>query len=201
MCNLYRMTKGVDEVANWFDITNALDGANLDDEVYPGYPGLVITSSRLRSMIWGFPMSFKSKRSGQPLKPKPVNNARSDKLDHYPWEASFRDQRCLIPLTAWCEAEGPKGQMTRTWLGLPDTELFAVAGRWRDSEEWGPVHSMVMTAACVDMDGIHDRMPVVLSQQAAEVWQNGSMEEARSLCVPWSGRLMIERTGDPWRKA
>ena len=42
MCNLYRMTKPVSEVAAWFDAVAAADGANFAEEVYPGYPGLVV---------------------------------------------------------------------------------------------------------------------------------------------------------------
>lgn len=95
-------------------------------------------------MVWGFPLSLKSKKSGQPLKPKPVNNARTDKLSQFFWRDSFEKRRCLIPLTAWAEAEGPRGSMTRTWLSLPDAELFAVAGVWRSSDEWGDCYSMVM---------------------------------------------------------
>jgi hypothetical protein len=65
-------------------------------------------------MTWGFPLLLKGK-SGQPLKPKPVNNAREDKLGTAFWRASFERRRCLIPVTAWAEAEGAKGAMTRTW--------------------------------------------------------------------------------------
>jgi hypothetical protein len=33
-------------------------------------------------MVWGFPLVLKGK-GGQALKPKPVNNARVDKLDGF----------------------------------------------------------------------------------------------------------------------
>jgi putative SOS response-associated peptidase YedK len=46
-------------------------------------------------------------------------------------------------VSAFAEAEGEKGAKTRTWFSLPDSELFAVAGLWRDSPEWGPVYAMV----------------------------------------------------------
>ena len=100
MCNLYRMTKNAAEVADWFKITIELGGANFSSEVYPGYPGAVIADGAARSMVWGFPLVLKSKRTGEPLKPKPVNNTRTDKLDSYMWRYSFAKRRCLIPLTA-----------------------------------------------------------------------------------------------------
>ena len=81
-------------------------------------------------MVWGFPLALKGK-SGQPLKPKPVNNARADKLDSFIWRYSFAERRCLIAVTEFAEAEGERGAKTRTWFTLPDQPIFAVAGIWR----------------------------------------------------------------------
>lgn len=202
MCNLYRMSKNVDEVAKWFSANNAATGANLGAEVYPGHPGAVIAGGEVRSMVWGFPLVLKSKKTGKPLKPKPVNNARTDKLDSYMWRYSFEERRCLLPLTAWAEAEGAKGSMTRTWLTVPDADLFAVAAIWRDSDEWGPAYSMVMTDAAGDAAQVHTRMPVILRPNDYHTWQNGTPDEAKALCVAWEGDLAIERTDEPWfRKA
>ena len=103
MCNLYRMTKNTDEVAKWFDMVASLGGANFGEEVYPGYPGLVAADGQIQQMTWGFPLVMKGK-NGQPLKPKPVNNARTDKLDSFFWRYSFLERRCLIPVSAWAEA-------------------------------------------------------------------------------------------------
>lgn len=194
------MTKAPDEVAKWFSTVNAMDGANFTSEVYPGYPGAVITNGKLRQMIWGFPLTLKSKKTGQPLKPKPVNNTRSDKLDSFMWRFSFEERRCLIPLNAWAEAEGEKGSKTRTWLGLPDTEIFAVAGIWRDSEEWGPCYSMVMTDSAGEAASVHNRMPVILTPESYEVWSEGSSEEAIKICAPWQGSVEIERTEQRWSR-
>src|SRR6476620_11182493 len=140
------MTKATTEVANLLkdavgDVGNAGGG-----DVYPGYPGLVVANDELRSMVWGFPLVLKGKQ-GQPLKPKPVNNARADKLDGFMWRYSFHRRRCLIPVSQFAEAEGEKGRKTRTWFSLPDQDVFAVAGIWRDSLEWGLCYSMVMTEA------------------------------------------------------
>ena len=199
MCNLYRMTKNADEVALWFDAVEGSQGANFAGEVYPGYPGVVIAEGAVRRMNWGFPLQMKGK-SGQPLKPRPVNNTRTDKLDSFFWRYSFEKRRCLIPVTAWAEAEGAKGRKTRTWLSRPDAELIAVAGIWRSSEEWGDVYSMVMTDSAGVAAECHDRMPVLLDKNDWAGWTDGSTEAARALCVPWTGALEIERTEDPWAK-
>lgn len=197
MCNLYRMTKNKDEVAQWFEAIDELGGANFGAEVFPGYPGAVVAEGQLAQMTWGFPLVLKGK-NGQPLKPKPVNNARTDKLDSFFWRYSFEERRCLIPVTAWAEAEGPKGGKTRTWLSRPDAELFAVAGVWRDSEEWGRCYSMVMTDACGAAAECHTRMPVLLREADRRLWTQGSPEVAFALCRPWEGELVLDRTAEPW---
>ena len=198
MCNLYRMTKNPDEVANWFRVTNALAGANFGSEVYPGYPGAVIAEGTLRQMTWGFPLVLKSKKTGEPLKPKPVNNTRTDKLDSFMWRYSFEERRCLIPLTAWAEAEGPKGGKTGTWLSMPDQDLFAAAAIWRRSDEWGDVYSMVMTDSAGVAADCHDRMPVLLAPEDQGRWTEGTTEDAKALCVSWQGELLVDRTAQPW---
>ncbi|GGD70192.1 SOS response-associated peptidase [Croceicoccus mobilis] len=195
MCNLYRMTKPADEVARMFGV-EALP-ANAGAEVFPGYPGMVLAQGALRPMTWGFPFATRGK-SGQMLKPRPVNNARSDKLSGGFWRPSFISRRCLIPLSAFAEAEGPKGGKTRTWFSLPGQEIFTAAGIWRDSAEWGPVYSMVMTDACVHLAGVHDRMPVLIDPAEREQWSEGTPEEAFVLCRPYAGDMLVERTEQPW---
>lgn len=197
MCNLYRMTKTTDEVAKWF-AAGSENAANVGTEIFPGYSGLVVADGALVSMTWGFPLAMKSKRTGEPLKPRPVNNARTDKLGSYFWRHSFEERRCLIPLSAWAEAEGPNGGKTRTWLSVPDEDLFACAGIWRDCEEWGRCYSMVMTDASGPAADVHDRMPVLLRPENYQVWTSGTASEAKDLCRPWDGPLDIDRTGEKW---
>ena len=95
MCNLYRMTKAPDEIAHLFGAIADPRG-NAGGEVYPGYPGHVVAEGRVRTMNWGFPLTLKGK-SGQALKPKPINNARADKLDSFMWRHSFLERRCAAP--------------------------------------------------------------------------------------------------------
>ncbi|OGS53481.1 MAG: hypothetical protein A3J40_05245, partial [Erythrobacter sp. RIFCSPHIGHO2_12_FULL_63_10] len=166
----------------------------------PGYPGLVVADGMLRAMHWGFPLRLKGK-DGRTLKPKPVNNTRTDKLDSFFWRDSFERRRCLIPLTAWAEAEGPKGSMTRTWLTQPNDEIFACAGLWRASDEWGQCYSMVMTDATGAAAEVHTRMPVILAREAHDAWTAGAIEAVRSLCRPWSGAIVLDRTPQPWAGA
>ena len=196
MCNLYRMTKGVAEIAHIFDVLPD-PGANYAEEVYPGYTGLVVADGRARAMTWGFPLALKG-RQGQTLKPKPVTNARDDKLLAGFWLPSFKSRRCLIPVSAWAEPEGRRGAMTRTWYTLDGSESFAVAGLWRSTPEWGDTYSMVMTDACTQMVDVHDRMPVILAQEDWDRWSEGSADDALRLCQTSDGILNVDRTDERW---
>lgn len=196
MCNLYKLSTSPAEVARLFGAAVGQVG-NAGAEVFPGYPGLVVAAGELRSMVWGFPLAMKGK-NGQPLKPRPVNNTRADKLDSFMWRYSFAERRCLIPLTEFAEAEGEKGAKTRTWFSLPDQPVFAAAGIWRDSPEWGPVYSMVMTDACQQVAGVHDRMPVLLDPAQWTTWTDGPSEQARALCEPYTGVMAVRSTDERW---
>jgi putative SOS response-associated peptidase YedK len=83
---------------------------------------------------------------------------------------SFLARRCLIPLEAFAEAQGQAGAKTRTWFSLPGQPIFAAAGLWRSTAEWGACFTMVMTEGCVDMGGNHDRMPVILAPENHAAW-------------------------------
>jgi putative SOS response-associated peptidase YedK len=145
MCNLYEHHLAEQEKIFGKSLDEVL--GNLPPrEVYPGGQGIIYNAlGELRVMTWGFPLALKSKRTGEPLRPKPVNNARTDKLDSFMWRDSFAKRRCLIPATRFAEAEGAKGSMTRTWFSPIGQPRLFLAGLWRESIEWGGVYSMVMT--------------------------------------------------------
>ncbi len=197
MCNLYRMTKGTAEVAALFAVEDVAGGANFATELYPGYPGLVAEGGRLRAMNWGLPVVLTGKQ-GQKLKPKPVTNARDDKLLTPFWRDSFARRRCLIPVTQWAEPQGPAGRMTRSWYSLPGTAVMAVAGLWRPTAEWGDCYAMVMVDSAPAMAEVHDRMPVILARDNWEQWISGSIDHALDLCQTWRGPLLADHTGERW---
>jgi putative SOS response-associated peptidase YedK len=153
-------------------------------------------------MTWGFPLAQKSKKTGQPIKPKPVNNIAD--LTSFMWRffAPRAEHRCIIPLTGFCEAEGEPGAKTRTWFGVRERPIFAWAGLWKTSDEWGPVYSGLMTDCNEAVRPVHDRMPVLLHEEDYDLWLRGSLEDVMSFqgrCFP-DELIHMERTADPWFK-
>jgi putative SOS response-associated peptidase YedK len=208
MCNLYTTRVSASEVAAHFKARIHLQ-PNAPEETVPGYPGLVVREHAgeriLQSMVWGFPLPQKSKKTGQPIKPKPVNNIAD--LNSFMWRyvAPKPEHRCIIPLTGFCEAEGDKGAKCRTWFGLKSQPIFAWAGMWKDSAEWGPVYSGLMTDCNEAIRPVHNRMPVLLHEEDYDRWLRGSLEDVVSFqdrCFP-DELIEMERTSQPWvrRKA
>ncbi|WP_354958130.1 SOS response-associated peptidase family protein [Sphingobium sp. CECT 9361] len=203
ICNLYHAKKPAAEIASLFgaQIPVAFNSA---DEVYPGYPGIVAREQDgrriLQSMVWGFPRPMKSKKTGLPLKPRPVNNIAD--LSNFMWQgiAPEPQWRCLIPVTAFAEAEGAAGRMTRTWISLKDQELFAWAGMWRVSDEWGPVYSGLMTECNEAIRPVHVRMPVLLQTDEYDQWLHGSLDDVLAFqSRTFSDDLIaLDRTDEPW---
>ncbi|WP_338045415.1 SOS response-associated peptidase [Novosphingobium kaempferiae] len=186
------------EVARMFG-TRFTPGANYASEIWPGYTGLVIESGELRPMTWGFPRHANSKKTGKPLKPSPVNNARDDKLRIYPiWKEAFRHRRCLIPVTQWCEPEGEDRRNTRTWYSVAGEEVFIVAGIWTPTDEWGDAYSMVMVPGSDQMSLVHDRMPTILRPDDWSVWTDGTPDEAFALLRTWDEDLVVDQTDELW---
>lgn len=201
MCNNYTVRKSAAEVAAHFGVEPPdIRPFNAAQDVFPGYPGMVVRTDQgrrvLDAMAWGFPRRLKTmKPESKPLK---VNNARDDKLYTSFWKDSFLNRRCLIPVTAWAEAEGEKGRMTKTWYALHDVELFGVGGIWRTTAEWGNAYSMVMVDGCPQMAEVHDRMPVLLRPDQYEQWISGTSDDAFALVRTCHEELKVDRSAELW---
>ena len=201
MCNLYTATASVTEVARTFDAQIPMP-FNTPGDILPGRPGMVVREEQgtriLQAMVWGFPLRTRTMRPES--KPKPVNNIAD--LTKPMWSGLARkpEWRCLIPVTAFAEAEGPRGARTRTWFGVRDEPVFAWAGLWRQSAEWGDVYAGVMTECNAAIRPVHDRMPVLLTRDDHEAWLHGSIDDIAALqarCFP-DELITMRRTSDLW---
>lgn len=173
--------------------------------VHPKEPGWIVRLADgemvLEQMTWGFPVVLRGKQ-GQPLKPKPVNNARFDKLGAF-WKrwAVQPGNRCLIPTSRYAEAVGTPGKMTETWLSLKEEPLFAWAGLWRSSDEWGDCYTGVMTDNAPELAHIHDRSPVVLLPDQWQIWLTASLDDLYQFDRPFPADAMqIKATSDLWAR-
>ncbi len=205
MCNRYQPGE-LAQIRDVFGARLAREFNAGPSTVHPKDPGPVIRLVDgvpiVDQMTWGFPRIAKSKVTGKPLKPTPVNNARFDKLDSYFWRYSTSPaHRCLIPTTRYAEAVGEPGRMTETWLSVGDQPVFAWAGLWTESSEWGPVFTGVMTENAVELVDIHDRSPVILDPEDWQAWLNAPLADLYRFDRPYPAeRILVDRTTAPWKR-
>ncbi|SEN86450.1 Putative SOS response-associated peptidase YedK [Loktanella fryxellensis] len=172
--------------------------------------GLAADGSRWMAQAhWGFVMPPVSKKTGKPIQPKAVNNARDDKLRTSGfWRKSFEERRCLIPATSFCEAKG-HNPATYVWFGVTAQGArppFALAGVWRSYKGnygGGELREMITSSMVTSTpnalvkDTHPDRMPVILHPEDYTQWLTGTPNEAFALLRPFpADRMVIHQSGE-----
>ncbi|WP_439469159.1 SOS response-associated peptidase [Blastomonas fulva] len=204
MCNRYQPGER-QRIEDHFNAKRLREYNEGPPTVHPKDPGWVVRLKEgtmvLEQMTWGFPVVLRGKQ-GQPLKPKPVNNARFDKLGAF-WKrwAAQPEHRCLIPTARYAEAVGTPGKMTETWLSLKDQPLFAWAGLCRASDEWGDCYTGVMTENAPELSHIHDRSPVILLPDQWQAWLTNPLAELYQFDRPFpAAGVKIDATAALWAR-
>ncbi|WP_392338114.1 SOS response-associated peptidase [Loktanella salsilacus] len=217
MCNLYSNTMAKDAMRQLFAVDAAHDtlgNAEPLPAIFPKGMAPIVGADGdgtrwLQNAHWGFVMPQVSKKTGKPIQPKAVNNARDDKLRTSRfWQKSFVERRCLIPATSFCEAKG-RNPATYVWFGVTGEGArppFALAGIWQaykgnygGGDLRGMITSSMVTTTPNDLVGdTHpDRMPMILAPEDYSQWLTGKPEEAFSLIKPFpTDRMVIYQSGE-----
>ncbi len=124
-------------------------------------------------------------------------NARAETVPEKPaFRSAFRQRRCLVVADGFYEwQKQPRGPKQPYFITVAGDRPFAFSGLW---ERWnapgGPVVETcaIITAKANDLlRPIHDRMPVILTPEAFDLWLDTSLplETARSLLQPFEGEM------------
>jgi putative SOS response-associated peptidase YedK len=109
---------------------------------------------------WGFPTDTS----------RLLINARLESVARKPaFRDAFRSRRCLVPADGfyeWRHQEDRRGQPF--WFHHADGSLLLMAGVYTSGDQ--PAFTILTMAANDVVSAVHDRMPVVLSPQAARRW-------------------------------
>ena len=205
------MTRSRAEVARLFRVSdNRAAAFEPKDAIFPGHAAPVVRMAgdgerELVAMSWGFVLPQPGKA------PRRVTNTRDDKvLTSRFWTPSFRERRCLVPASSFCEPHDGRKPATSHWFALAGDEprpLFAFAGIWRQHKgsvkKDGPVveietFSFMTTVPNAATQSInHERSPVLLTTDAERsTWLAGSDDDALKLVTPIAAdRLRIVQEG------
>lgn len=125
-------------------------------------------------------------------------NARAETVAEKPsYRSAFRRRRCLILADGFYEWQkvGPSKRPMR--IVMSSGEPFAFAGLW---ETWKPPEGETITSCTIItttpnelMEPIHNRMPVIIPEQAEAFWLDPDVQDAEALSellVPYSASEM-----------
>jgi putative SOS response-associated peptidase YedK len=111
-------------------------------------------------------------------------NARGETVAEKPsFRAAFKSRTCAIPVDGFYEWDHrPGGHRQPHYFSRADGEPLVLAGlyeHWRDPAVDAPLATctIITTDPSDDLDGIHDRMPVVLDPDDLEAWLDVSDHE------------------------
>jgi putative SOS response-associated peptidase YedK len=141
---------------------------------------------RLRAYRWGLiPSWAKDPSSGSRL-----FNARSESVaTKASFRTAFKSHRIIIPADGFFEWRTiNKGSKQPHFFTRTDGAPMAFAGLsewWRDrrTPDAPPIRSctIITSSAGPDMDGIHDRMPVILDPATFDIWLDPANEDTSEL--------------------
>ena len=100
-------------------------------------------------------------------------NARVEGLSlgrRSPLSRALEAHRCVVPADGFYEWTGPKTARRPMWIHRRDGGLLYLAGLYERGPDGKPQFVVITTGPNETMDGIHDRMPAVLSREQAGQW-------------------------------
>jgi len=158
--------------------------------VAPSQPVLtVISPDQVQELIWGLIPSWSKI-------PKAIINARAETLDDKAsFRESFENRRCLVLADGFYEWKRVGKARQAFYFQMKDEHTFAFAGiwdRWKNGDVKVKSCAIVTTDANEVLAPVHDRMPVILREEAYERWLDPKVSptELKKLLEPYPGEEM-----------
>ncbi len=114
---------------------------------------------------------------------RPMFNARSETVAERPmFRNSFNRHRCLVPANGFFEWRREEtGGKTPMWIYDAETPVVtfaAISSTWQGPDGTVKSCAILTTSPNSLMSPIHDRMPVILDREWADVWLDDAADKA-----------------------
>lgn len=176
MCGRFTLTVDPSTVQLQFALESLPAGLTPRYNIAPTQPVLALTNEGTHDaalLRWGLIPSW----ARDPAIGNRMINARAETLaEKQSFKHAFRRRRCVIFADGFYEwQKHPDGRKTPLFIHLEDGAPFAFAGLWEtwrpaDGEDWLRTCTIITTAPNDFMAPIHNRMPVILGQDALDDW-------------------------------
>jgi len=174
MCGRYSISKKAREIGDHFSVTipAAFQGGHYNAAPTQVLPVIAMDKpDRLQHFRWGLQPRWESTLETPPI----MINARSESLHHKKmFSVLLPRKRCLIPADGFFEWE-KLGKTKQPWrFMLKNEDLFAFAGLFDQvalpDGTNTTAFTIITTSANELLQGIHDRMPVILDREGSRAW-------------------------------
>ncbi|HEY7535528.1 MAG TPA: SOS response-associated peptidase, partial [Thermodesulfobacteriota bacterium] len=196
----FSLTIELQALKNRFRFSSSVITLNPRYNIAPGqFSSIVMRDDKnsLKMMKWGLiPSWTKYVSNGN----KPMINARAETITQKPsFKNSFKAKRCLVLADGFYEWDKneKKGSKIPYRFVLRSREPFAFAGLWDVCKN--PEGEVLLTFTIITTEAnnlirpIHERMPVILSDEDEDLWLDqdiDDLDKLLSLLVPFPGDQM-----------
>ncbi len=161
--------------------------------VAPSQNAPVVTASGIEAMRWGLlPPWLKDPRGALGM----INARAESLLERAAYKPLFKTRRCLVPATGFYEwLDTPTGKQPYYFM-VTDRPLISFAGLWTErlDAEGLPVRSFTIITTRPNglVAKVHDRMPVVLSEDQESIWLDvhADLHELSAMLDPYDAQFM-----------
>ena len=132
-------------------------------------------------------------------------NARLETVAEKPaYRSAYKDRRCIVPADGFYEWTGPEGDRQPLWIHPKSGGLLLIAGLYEDWND--PANGPVRTFTIVTRDAeapirtVHDRMPLLVREDAVDAWIGPGAPDAVALALPTDAldlRRVSKRVNSP----
>lgn len=194
MCGRFTQTKSKQDIKKRFNVKKVPDGIESLFNIAPdqNIPAILNESPDEVSLVkWGLLPSWSKEEKSK----YSMINARAETLLEKPsYKRLIQKKRCLIIADSFYEWKKVDGKKAPYRIMLKNGDLFSFAGLWDIWEKDGKVIkscSVITTSPNELVKDIHDRMPVILSQDRENDWLSDiPVEMALGLLNPYSANKM-----------
>jgi putative SOS response-associated peptidase YedK len=195
MCGRFAQYSDIPTIAKHFDVQARMVLADDGPPKFNIAPAARILAVRqgaegereLVRLKWGLVPHW----SVEPKTSYSTSNARAESVDSKPaFRSAFKHRRCLIPADGWFEWQTiPDQKLKQPWYyRSTGGDILAFAGLWEKWEQDDQVLescTLIVTGANAIARPVHDRMPVILGQDAWKSWLDPktSNEDAKDLLL------------------
>jgi putative SOS response-associated peptidase YedK len=175
------------ELAEIFEAEDRIDAPGGRFNLAPTDDAAVVVQRDDHRAITAYRWGLIPHWSGSPKTGNKMFNARAETIDRQPaFRYAFSKRRCLVPADAYYEWRRA-GKVRQPYaIVRPDGRPIALAGLWagwKDEDTGEVIRSFtIVTAAANDMMApIHNRMPVMIPEDAWERWLDPARTEGEGL--------------------